>query len=70
MTLFQVFILFCYLIAIPAGIYGIVDLLRMYSAAADRHNERIKRNAARIAAVNTALERTRIEDIIEEMKNA
>lgn len=70
MTLFQVFILFCYLIAIPSVIYGLVELLRIYSAAADRHNERIKRNAARIAAVNAALERSRIEDIIEEMKNA
>lgn len=70
MTLFQLFILFCYLIALPLIIYGVIDLLRMYSAAADRHNERVKRNAARIAAVNAALERSRIDDIIEEMKNA
>lgn len=68
MTLFQLFILLCYLIAVPAGIYGVVDLLRMYSAAVDRHNERIKRNVARIDAVNAAMERSRIDDIIEEMK--
>lgn len=56
--------------ALLAAIIVALKILELYTAEIARHNKRISQHIARINAVRVAAERSRIEEIIEEMKNA